>query len=247
MTRTSPLCIVRSVMKKRILVPERMDDPDLDQKSHFRALRGLQRINRWTGNASLVWRPILQLATKLNRGHLTLLDVATGSADIPIQLAARAARAGITLQIDACDVSPQALELATASCARVDLPIRLFPLDLLKDEVVQRYDVVMCSQFLHHLTIEQAQRILTGLRAAARHRVIVVDLIRSRWNWWQVWFASHVLSRSPVVHFDGPQSVRAAYTIRELEAIVQQAGFDSFRIRSHWPCRFVLVGNVNGD
>ena len=238
-------------MKERILIPEQMDDPELDRRSHYCALRGLQRINRWTDNASLAWSPIRQLAAALNRTELSVLDIATGSADIPIQLASRAKRAGINLQIDACDISPQALELAEESCNRAGLQIRLFTLDVLEDESGQnydapKYDIVMCSQFLHHLTDQQSLQVLTRMCDAAKYRIVVVDLIRSRLNLIQVWLASHVLSRSAVVHFDGLQSVRASYTIRELETIARRVGFDHFDIKSHWPCRLVLVGNKNG-
>jgi hypothetical protein len=103
----------------------------------------------------------------------------------------------------------------------------------------------MCSQFLHHLTLEQAVLVLAKMAEAAVHRVVAVDLIRSRLNWVQVWLATRLLSRSRVVHFDGPQSVRAAFTRPEMHVITSRIGFAHVDITSHWPCRFVLVGKPN--
>jgi 2-polyprenyl-3-methyl-5-hydroxy-6-metoxy-1,4-benzoquinol methylase len=221
-----------------------MDDPELDRSDHFQALRGLQRINRWTRNAGLAWRPVQELARQLGRKHLKILDIGTGSADIPIQLWRRAQDAGLDLEIEASDVSDQALQFAAQNCERAGAKLRLLPLDVLQERIEEEYDVVMCSQFLHHLSDEQAELVLDKMKAAATCRVIAVDLVRSRLNWLQVWFAARTLSRSKVVHFDGPQSIRAAFTIDEIKTIAGRIGFSEFSIKSHWPCRFVLVGDV---
>jgi hypothetical protein len=50
----------------------------------------------------------------------------------------------------------------------------------------------------------------------------------------------HLLSRSPVVHFDGPQSVRAAFSVKEAIEIAAQAGMKPSTVRKHWPERFLL-------
>ena len=42
--------------------PEIMDLPDLAPERHSKALRGLARINQWSGSAGLLWRPIRNCA-----------------------------------------------------------------------------------------------------------------------------------------------------------------------------------------
>jgi len=238
-------------MKTRVLLPELMDDPELDPAEHFRALRGLQRINTWTRNAALAWGPIAKLAKSLREDSsegsaLRVLDVATGAGDIPIGLWKRAKVHGIDIVLDACDISATALEFATTNCARRQAPVRLFQHDILAADIPETYDVVICSQFLHHLTNEQASHALATMAAAASRRVIAIDLVRSRRNWLQVWFATRILSRSKVVHFDGPQSIRAAFTVDELRAMAEACNFESLSIRTRWPCRMILIGVVRG-
>jgi len=233
-------------MQTRVLVPEQMDDPDLDRDEHELALRGLQRINRWTRNAALVWKHVSKLARDTGNRPLRVLDIATGAADIPIALMKLSASRGVKLEIDACDFSDQALAFATENCAAAKVALRLFQHDILRHEIPNQYDVVMCSQFLHHLSNEDVGAVLQKMKVAATQRVVVVDLERSRANWLQVWFATRVLSRSKVVHFDGPQSVRAAFTVPEFNDLAQQVGFTDYVIRRKWPCRFVLVGETDG-
>ena len=233
-------------MRNRVLTPERMDDPELDHDEHRHALAGLRRINAWTGNAPLVWKQISNLARELSPRPLRVLDIATGAADIPIALHKASAAQGLKLEIDACDVSEQAIAFAAENCAAEHAAIQLFRLDILGDEIRAPYDVVMCSQFLHHLSTQEAEMVLRKMKSAAARCAVVVDLERSRANWLQVWLATRVLSRSKVVHFDGPQSVRAAFTVPEFESLARRAGFTRFEIRRKWPCRFVFAGACDG-
>lgn len=229
-------------LKSRHLLPEQMDDPHLDRARHFQALEGLARINRWTGNASLSYRPLRELAQTMGRDRLRVLDIGTGAGDVPIALCRQAARDGISLEIDACDVSPQAIDFAKQNLRRANVSVKLFPLDVLNEEIPGRYDAVMCSTFLHHFTDSQAVEILRKMRTAAELCVIVVDLVRSPLNWGQVWLATRILSRSQVVHSDGPQSIRAAFTLSEIQRLAEDAGLEDIRLHRSWPCRFVLVG-----
>lgn len=230
-------------MRERVLVPERMDDPTLSEREHIRALRGLRRINHWTGNARAAWLAIREVAQANDEQPLSVLDVATGAADVPTQIYRYAAAHHVRLAIDACDVSSSALSFAQESLPK-QTPINFYPLDITSDPIPEQYDVVMCTTFLHHLATSDAKEALLKMRQAARRRVIIVDLERGRLNWLLVWIACHIFSRSPVVHFDGPQSVRAAFTLNEMEQFAEEVGFRQYRLQRRWPCRFVFVGDV---
>lgn len=70
--------------------------------------------------------------------------------------------------------------------------------------------------------------------------VLVQDLVRSRLGLGLTWIGCHLLSRSPIVRVDGPRSVRAAFTPREVRALAAQAELDAARLSCHWPQRLVL-------
>jgi hypothetical protein len=69
---------------------------------------------------------------------------------------------------------------------------------------------------------------------------LVNDLARSRFNLLAVTVACHLLSRSRVVRFDGPASVRAAYNTREALELAPRAGMIGARVEKRFPCRFLL-------
>lgn len=212
--------------------PELMDDPGLDPAEHRRALAGLARLNWLTGSAGLLWRAMRPLAGEL---PLRILDVATGCGDVPAALARRARRAGVPIEIQACDISETAIATAKAKAS----DIHYFRHDVLTDPLPTGFDAVTCSLFLHHLSEASAVKLLAAMARAGR-ALFVNDLSRSRMNHALVWLTCRALSRSPVVHHDGPVSVRAAFTRSEALSLAERAGLHGADVTSKFPCRWLL-------
>jgi SAM-dependent methyltransferase len=221
--------------------PEWMDEPTLDRELHEHALAALRRVNRLSGTAGRLWRPIQRLASKLPRDRLRVLDLASGGGDVAIALALAARRSDVLLQIDGCDVSPTAVAHGESLARRYGLDnVGFFALDVLQADLPRAYDVVICSLFLHHLAEADAVRLLVQMAAAARRLVLVDDLLRTRFGYALAWLGCQLLTRSPIVHTDGPRSVRAAFTLSEARQLAERAGLEGCRIAAHWPQRFLL-------
>jgi SAM-dependent methyltransferase len=217
-----------------------MDQPGLEQRAHSQALLGLRRINRVSASASILWPEIARLARDAGRRPIRVLDLATGGGDVPIGLARRARRAGLEIAIEGCDISPTAVAFAAQAADAAGVPLRFFPLDTLNEPFPGGYDIVTCSLFLHHLAEEEAIRLLEAMAGAVRSAILVNDLLRSRVGYWLAWAGCRVLSRSPIVHHDGPASVRSAFRLEEMRSLAERAGLAGFRLERRWPCRFLL-------
>lgn len=227
-------------MPPRQMTPERMDDPALDAREHERALAGLARINRWTGSAGILWPTIREEARSLGR-PLRILDVATGSGDIPVSLALWAQRGEIELDVSGCDVSKSAIAAATRRAKEANVEATFFRHDALIDPLPTGYDIITASLFLHHLTDDEVVRVLKTMADAAGRMVVISDLSRSSFNRGLVWIGCRVLSRSPVVHFDGPVSVKAAFTPKEATDVAIRAGLTGATVTPRFPCRWLLT------
>ena len=79
------------------------------------------------------------------------------------------------------------------------------------------------------------------MAAATRRFVLIDDLIRSRWGYVLALVGTHLLSGSRVVHVDGPLSVLAAFTPREVSVLAERADLRGARLDRHWPERFLLT------
>jgi SAM-dependent methyltransferase len=220
--------------------PEIMDQPDLDSARHFEALRGLERINRLSGSSGILWPQIRALAQAAGTRSLRVLDIATGAGDVAIRLWERGRRAGLTLHVAGCDISSQALEFARQRAGQRRADVQFFSLDVLKGELPLGYDVVVSSLFLHHLEEEEAVGLMHRMGKAASRSVMVNDLRRGFSGYLLARLGTRLLSASDVVHVDGPRSVEAAWTVREMQTLARAAGLAGATVENRWPCRMLL-------
>ncbi len=228
-------------LKLRRLEPELMDQPNLDPAAHQAALDGLRRVNSLTTAPRLLWNALRPLAAvRSPQNPLRVLDIGSGGGDVLIRLARRARQARLPVEFHGCDMSDSAIAIASTAAAKAEVAVHFFRNDVLADGVPAGYDVVMCSLFLHHFDDAAALDLLQRLRAAADQMVLVDDLLRTRLGYALCWIGCRILTRSPIVHFDGPQSVRAALTLDEAQRLFQQAGYDGATFRRHWPERFLM-------
>ncbi len=224
----------------RVRVPELMDDPALDPAEHARALAGLRRVNAVSRADALLWKPLRQLAREQAPKPLRVLDLATGSGDMPMRLWARFRKAGLPAEVAGCDISPVAVAEATRRAAAAGADVKFFPCDLFAGRISGEYDAVVCSLFMHHLDPPDVVTMLKRMAEVATRGVYVNDLRRSRGGWRLAWVGTRILSRSPVVHFDGPVSVAAAYTADEVKKMADDAGLTGATAKNCWPWRLLL-------
>jgi 2-polyprenyl-3-methyl-5-hydroxy-6-metoxy-1,4-benzoquinol methylase len=217
-----------------------MDDPALDASEHRRALAQLAQLNSLAAGHRILWPHIETLARIPGHPDIRILDIATGSGDIPVRLARAAARVGLTIHIDGCDASEVALAEAQARSRRAGFKMNFVRLDAIADPLPGDYDVVMCSLFLHHLEDDAALDLIYKMRCAARRMVVVSDLVRSRAGYALAWAVPHLLSRSRIVQVDATRSVEAAFTPEDFQILASEAGMVGATVTRHWPERMLL-------
>ena len=222
----------------RHLQPELMDAPDVDATEHRRALAGLARINRISLSSRILWPSIRELARKAHR-PLRLLDLASGGGDVLCDLGHRAKVGGLAIELVGLDRSPVAVETARALSRKRGIQATFSEGDVLDGPWPEAIDVVMCSLFLHHLESTDVVRLLRRMASAAT-TVLANDLIRGWLGYQLAWWGCRLLTRSPIVHCDGPRSVEGAFSLDEIRDLARQAGLESIRLTRHWPERFLL-------
>jgi SAM-dependent methyltransferase len=204
---------------------ELLDGPLADRAALAGNLRDLRRINRLLGGVRLSADALDALAPRAP--SLTMLDVGTGGADIPLALIERWRRRGRRLSVVATDSRPEIIDVARAAVdGRVpsdDLELRLadgrsLPFD------DGEFDVVHASLVIHHVEPADAPRFLAEMARVARLGVVVNDLARGRVAFAGAWLLGHLLTGNRLTRHDAPLSVRRAYTPDEVTAFGTEAG-----------------------
>lgn len=228
----------------------RSDEPELlDRLSDETAdaalrdnLRDIRRVNRYFGGT----RAILGVIAPLLRQRsgvdpLAILDVATGSADIPLAVARLAEQQRVPIRIVATDLHAGVLEVARVATRESAIVVELADaLDLPYGD--GEFDIALCSLALHHFAPTDAVRLLAEMRRVSRATMIVNDLERSRLGLAGAWLVGHALTRNPMTRHDAPLSVRRAYTRAEARSLAAASGWQLTTVRRAIPFRYVLVG-----
>jgi SAM-dependent methyltransferase len=170
-----------------------------------------------------------------------LLDVATGSADIPVALLRWGRRRGLSLTVTAVDLNPQMVELARRRTAGV-AAVRVEQADGRCLPYPDRsYDVALCNLALHHMDPGGAVLLLREMARVSRFGWVVGDLERHPAAYWAARALAAVAWRSPLTRHDGPLSVLRSFTAPEAEQLIGQAGVRA-AVWRHFPFRLALVG-----
>jgi len=188
---------------------ELMDRPQPVSAELERDLENLRELNRWFGSYALI---SLFLSRWIKPGaRLRVVDLATGSGDIPRLVAEYGRKIGAELRIDVLDRQSATLEIAKKLSARYP-EINFFEGNILEWEADEPYDLVLCTLALHHFSDEDAVRVLERCRKLSRKFVLVSDLRRG----WVATLGVHLLTatifREPMTKYDARLSAARAFS-----------------------------------
>lgn len=203
-------------------------------------LRDMRRLNRWFGGVSPVLRYIDELVPR--GAEVRLLDVATGSGDIPLALYKWAISHEINAHVVGLDVSPEILNEAKNTVG--DAPVQLTLGDALRLPFPDgSFDVVTCNLALHHFAPEEARRALREMWRVTREWILITDLRRSYLAYVAAWLATRTIARNRLTRHDGPLSVLRAYTGEEVKSLALDCGIEPLHVRKHAFFRQALLAN----
>lgn len=237
---------------KRQLTPEWMDDPAVDPAELKEALAFIRRVNLRLGGVKALTKHLERWSTRWPDGHeVTILDVATGSADIPVEVVRWAGERGHRVRITAVDIHETTLDSAREHVERelgADAPIELVRADA--KELVDQYgplsfDYVHAGMFLHHLSEIEILTVLRIMERVAKRGIVWNDLVRSRVAMAGIWALT--LGQSDMIKHDARLSVRAGFTKKEVKDYAQRTSLGYCRYRSSFfTQRFTLAGEKRG-
>ncbi len=229
------------LLPKRKRALELIDLPsETYNRSEFsRNLEDIRKVNRYLGGNHVILKVLSYLASGIDVSSerpLRVLDVATGSADIPVSIVKWAHKNGRDVVVTAVDVNPIAVQEAVAfTKGYPDITISVadgLSLPYRDDS----FDIVLCSKTLHHFSEENTVNFIKEIRRVASIGYIITDLRRSWVAWALIYMLTRLFTRNRLTRHDGPMSVRRSYTDTELGDLAEKAGLAGHRVtrESFW-------------
>ena len=206
-------------------VLEMMDRPQPVSIELENDLKRIRQLNRWFGSYRLV-RHFTQGWIKPGV-RISVLDLATGSGDIPRLIVRYARKIGAKVEIDALDRQSATVEIARKLSAAYP-EISYQETNILDWRPAEAYDFVLCSLALHHFSETDAVRVLQRCREVSRRFVLVSDLRRSLLLTTGVYLLTALVFREPMTRHDARLSAARAFSFAEMRKLAERAGWKNF-------------------
>lgn len=227
---------------------ELIDGANYELAEFVESLDDLRRVNRYLGGQRALAAhlfPLLQKTAAARDGaHLRLLDVGTGSADIPEMIVDWARRQGVPVEFVVLDLNEIAARQARVQTAAYR-EIKVVRADAMALPFAEgSFDFVLASLFLHHFETAAAARLLRSFARVARVALIINDLRRHPLAYYSIKILTRLFTRNRLVRNDAAVSVLRGFTDRDISELAQAANLRLHTFR-HFPYRYILIGPTN--
>jgi ubiquinone/menaquinone biosynthesis C-methylase UbiE len=220
-----------------------MDEPAADPRLLEKSLRFIRRINHFLGYTRATLGHLQRFSRQWRRDQIIrIVDLATGSADVPRAILRWADRAQWNVRIVAVDLHSHTI--AEAAAESVDPRLSIVQSDAMQTPFASgSFDYAICSMFLHHLDEADVMRVLHEMNRLASRGVIVADLLRHRRAY--AWVNILSMFSNRMVRHDAKVSVAQAFTRPEILRLRDRCGISHAQYYRHFGHRFVLAGERN--
>jgi Methyltransferase domain len=245
---------------KRSTEKEMMDLPGNPKELLVEDLRNLRIINRYLGGYRGVMKGLKLLVRRDGMNRFSLLDVGTGSGDIPKVIVRWAWNQGIEARVVALEPEPVTARVAATLTQEQINPPFIPLLQRGKEGDFRRcgilvvrgdgmappfspasFDFILASQMLHHFTEEKVIAQLKTWSRLARRAIIVSDLVRHPMAYHGIRLLTKLFTHNVMTLTDAPLSVQRAFTMAEWHELFRRAEIGPFQLFSIFPYRVLVL------
>lgn len=200
---------------------EYLDDPHLDPEKRLSIVSRLDGMNAMLGSYALFFEYLMPLLSKDRRTKV--LDLAAGHGGFALAAAALAERTGCAVSVVASDIKREYLDLGARRARSAGLDVRFHVQDALDLSNLEagEYDVVTCTQSLHHFRPGQVAVMFAEAARVARRGVLFIDGARSALNAMAVVGFGLIAYRDSAFAHDALISFRRFFVPEELDLLAR--------------------------
>ena len=229
------------MFKHRSKEVEIMDDLNIQGDVIDSTLKELNVINTWLGGNAIIVDALGILLKNSSKKNITLADIGCGGGDILKLISNWLKRNDMSSKLVGIDANPHITAYAKKNCKDYS-NIEFQSINIFSEEFkLQKFDVVASTLFFHHFDDETLIKFLNQLSHQASIGIIINDLHRHWFAYHSIKWITAIFSRSFMVKNDAKVSVQRGFLKKELEEIIQKAGFSKYEIKWRWAFRYQVV------
>ncbi|MFA6293586.1 MAG: methyltransferase domain-containing protein [Victivallales bacterium] len=235
------------MFEKRSTEREFLDSPDCDPALASESYRFMEKVNRFFGGTRNVRRFIeKEFSERKSSSPLRILDIGSGSCDIPIAVSRWAESRGIPVKFTCLEVFDSAVKIARAKIAESGVTsVELLQEDVFTHHPDEPYDYAVASMCFHHFEDEMILGLIQKIRTFVKHGVLINDLHRSLLTWLGA-VPLTAFSHEGVKH-DSRLSIRRGFKIRELRRLLMRLDGVTVSVKPTWLFRVSATVRFEGE
>ena len=176
--------------------------------------------------------------------RLSLLDVGFGYGDMLRAIHGWCVARGFVPDLSGIDLNPWSAVSARAATPS-NVKITYHTGDVFAFRLERPVDIVVCSQFTHHLTDEQIVSFIEWMEGTAGRGWFVSDLHRHPVPFYVFRVMSRVARRHRCIQHDGPISIARSFRKADWGRLTRAAGLDPAAVEISWHMPFrICVGRA---
>ena len=226
---------------------ELIDDLELDNDALRQNLEELAVINKYLGGNQVTISGLKKLISNSNslitnnQTPIIIADLGCGGGDMLMVMADWAKNKSINANFIGIDANDFMIEFAKERTRNYQ-NISYLHQNIFSEEF-QKYsfDIVTMTLFCHHFEDEALIKILHQFRKQTRLGVVINDIHRHWFAYHSIAWITKLFLKSYLVKNDAKLSVWRAFRRKDLENIIQEAGYTNYSIRWKWAFRWEVA------
>ena len=224
---------------------EMMDDLTCSGQEVRQTLHELEVINTWLGGNAVTLEGVSTLVSGIPAGTtVRVADLGCGSGDIAYRVRRLLESKGLRPEVRGIDANANIVQIASEKHPGVHFDA----INIFSDAFTHlRFDVVTATLFFHHFDTQRLAAFIRQLLGQTQVGIVINDIHRHWFSFHSIRLLTRIFSRSAMVRHDAPVSVLRAFSRRDLEEILAQAGVRRYVIRWRWAFRWLVIIYAQGE
>lgn len=210
---------------------EALDNLSLSGQTLKDTLSSLQFINSLFGNHRQMAKAVLDYCNQFpDKKIISIVDLGCGGGDLIHHISRKLKKRGIKARFLGIDGNPDTIMLAKSKnplANNMDFRVA----DILdSDFSIPDCEILISSHFIYHFEDKNLVRFLNKIKEQGISYTIFSELFRSKLAYWLFRITKEILPISKMAKKDGLLAIQRAYTLSELDKILQKSQLNQYTI-----------------
>ncbi|WP_158594482.1 methyltransferase domain-containing protein [Aquimarina sp. AD1] len=218
-------------LRIRLHTKEQLDNLSLSGKKLSKVLISLKLINKLFGNHKQLAKSTLDYCIKNpQKKPIRIVDIGCGGGDSIYNVFSKLNNNGIQGNFLGIDGNPQTINHANSLYAKED-QIQFEIGDILDPAfIIPDCDIIISSHFIYHFEDEELIKFIKRIQEKGIKHIIFSELKRSKIAYFLFKYSSIFLPISKLAKQDGLIAIQRAFTINELENIINKSDVKKYTV-----------------